>query len=285
MTYQAKKILKEYQITPYHSKGQNFLIKEGVVNKILELAALTSHDTVLEIGAGLGALTVPLCQQAAKVVALEWDKRFVQILENMLIDSNNIQIIQTDALNFDYNLFFSKSPAPYIVMGNLPYYLATALIQKLLPMAKAIDRLIFMVQKEVGDRLIARRGEREYGMLSLITEYYSIPEKLLTIPKDAFYPKPKVDSCIIKMTLRKEPPIEVGNKKFLFSLIKAAFTHRRKTLVNALKSCPYLGLDSNDIKKSLEDAQVSVTIRPQELSLAEFAKIAVSHRSFHSDFR
>ena len=117
-------------------------------------------------------------------------------------------------------------------------------------------------------------------MLSLMTDYYSIPEKLLTISKNSFYPKPKVDSCIIRMKLRKGPPVKVSNEKFLFSIIKAAFTHRRKTLVNALKSSPYLGLDSKDIKKSLEDANLSLKIRPQELSLSEFAALSASLLKF-----
>ncbi|MGA1868051.1 MAG: 16S rRNA (adenine(1518)-N(6)/adenine(1519)-N(6))-dimethyltransferase RsmA [bacterium] len=276
MTYQARKTLKEYGIAPYHSKGQNFLNNEGIVLKILEMAELTADDYVLEIGAGLGALTVPLCHKGAHVVALEWDTRLIEILEKRVIDFDNIKLIQTDALTFDYHEFFSTSPFPYIVMGNLPYYLATALIQTLLPMKGVIKELIFMVQREVGDRLIAQKGKREYGMLSLITQYYSVPEKLFNVSKKVFYPQPKIDSCIVRMRLRKEHPVQVRNEKFFFSLIKAAFTHRRKTLLNALKSSPHLGLDSTTIRKSLEDGNFSLQIRPQELSLSEFAALSSS---------
>lgn len=274
MSFQVKRILKYHQLVPKHSKGQNFLINESIAQNIIHLADLSANDFVLEIGAGLGALTIPLCSRVERVVAIEWDRNLITILSEITKNIDNLNIIEADALSFNYeDKSFNPSASSFIVLGNLPYYISTALIQKLLPKVDKIKKLVFMVQKEVAERLIASQGKKAYGVLSLITDYYSIAEKILDVSKDAFYPKPKIDSSIVKMTLREKKLIKITNEEFLFSIIKAGFLHRRKTLINSLNLSLQVNIVPEVLKQIFKRLSISTKARAEELSLLEFANL------------
>lgn len=251
--------------------GQNFLIDERVLTKIINGAGITAADEVLEIGPGIGTLTQALCEAAGRVRAVEIDRELIPILEETLSDYDNVDIINADVLELDLRELFS---GPFKVVANLPYYITTPIVMKLLESDAPVESVTVMVQKEVAERMQAAPGSKEYGALSLAVAYHAEAEVVANVPPNCFIPRPDVSSAVIRLKKRQEPPVRPSDKDFMFRLIKAAFAQRRKTLQNALSNDASLGLSKEAVETALRDLGLDVRIRGERLSLSDFAELS-----------
>lgn len=270
-----KEILSKYGFKFSKSLGQNFLIDGNIVRKIVEKAKITKEDCVLEIGPGMGTLTEELALSAKKVLAIELDKNLLPILDETLEDYENVEIVHGDVLKVDLEKLIEEKldNKPVKVVANLPYYVTTPIITKLLESNLNIDSIIVMVQKEVAERMEAKPGGKDYGSLSVFVNFYSIPEIIINVPKTVFMPQPKIDSAVIKLNIKKDLP-DIDKDKF-FKIVKAAFSKRRKTLLNALSSYGF-SIDKEVIKETLEQLNIKPEIRAENLSIEDFIKISKS---------
>ncbi len=264
-------------VRPSKALGQNFLIDEDVIYEIVEGSSVTEDSLVIEIGPGEGALTCELAERAGRVVAVELDERLVQLLKVKLFGFDNVEIIHGDILEVDLNRIIDKNIREYDlkdvrVVGNLPYYITTPIIMKLLESGIKADSITAMMQKEVGDRLLAEPGTKQSGAITYAVHYYSTVRKLVDAGSECFYPAPKVDSVVLRMDLRDEPAVELNNEEMFFRTIKAGFTQRRKTLLNSLTTME--GCDKAIAEKALADAGIDKTRRAESLSMQEFADLA-----------
>lgn len=270
-------IMKKYNIKANKSLGQNFLINENVVNSIVESAKLGKEDLVIEIGPGLGTLTKELLEKAGKVICIELDAKMLDILKDRFVLYNNIEVINKDVLKVDLNsLIATEKENTNIknvkVVANLPYYITTPIIMKLLENNLDIDTITVMIQKEVADRLIAIPGDKETGAITYSIYYYCESEKILEVPNSSFIPEPEVTSEVIKLNIRKKPPVKVKDKEKMFSIIKSAFMQRRKTLLNALSNAKIVS--KGDGIKIFEKLGLDINIRAEKLNLEDFAKLS-----------
>lgn len=275
---ETKFIMKKYGIRANKSLGQNFLVSDEAVERIVESAEISKEDLVIEIGPGLGTLTNELLKKAKKVIAIELDSRMVEILEERFSLFNNFEIINDDVLKVDLvNIIKSEKENNEIkeakIVANLPYYITTPIIMKLLESMLDLESITVMIQKEVAERLCAIPGEKQSGAITYSVYYYAEAYKVLEVKNTSFIPAPEVDSEVIKLKIRKEPPIKVESEKKLFKIIKYAFMQRRKTLLNALSKCD-LFKNKEEIKKIFDELDFDERIRGEELSLEDFAKIA-----------
>ena len=232
-------IMKKYKIKANKSLGQNFLINQNVVDRIVESSNISKEDLVIEIGPGLGTLTKELLEKAGKVISIELDKKMIKILQDRFSLYDNFEIIHEDVLKVRLNKIIKEEKEKNgfrtaKIVANLPYYITTPIIMKLLEDRLDLESITVMVQKEVADRLIAIPGEKETGAITYSVYYYATSEGILEVPNDSFIPEPEVNSKVIKLTIRKEPPVEVKSRGVMFKIIKSAFMQRRKTLLNAL---------------------------------------------------
>ena len=269
------RILDKYDFSFQKRYGQNFLIDANILNKIVEGAGITKEDTVLEIGPGIGTLTQYLCESARKVIAVEIDKALIPILGETLSSYDNVTVINEDILKTDLNAVASKynEGRPLKVVANLPYYITTPIIMGLFESHVPIDSITIMVQKEVADRMQCGPGSKEYGALSLAVQYYARPEIVINVPPNCFMPRPSVGSAVIKLDRYEKAPVETADEKFMFSLIRAGFNQRRKTLSNSLANGG-TGVTRDMVTKALEKMELSVSIRGEALTLDEFAKLS-----------
>lgn len=243
--------------------GQNFLYDASILEKIIGAAGLSSEDTVVEIGPGPGKLTRLLAKRVQKVIAIELDERLHERLEGELAGINNIELVQGDALEYPY-----ENLKDFKVVANIPYYITTPIIFKLLEHRQHLKSITITVQKEIAERIVAGPGGKEYGRLSIMVQYFGRPEIKLMIPKEAFRPVPKVDSAVICIDIYWKPAVAVIDEKSFFTVVRTAFSHRRKTILNALK-----GLVP-DIKDKLLNLEIDPMRRPETLSLEEFARLS-----------
>ena len=267
-------ILNKYHIVFQKKYGQNFLIDEHVIAKILKAAEISKDDTVLEIGPGIGTLTQYLCENAGKVIAVEIDKSLIPILENdTLAGYGNVKIINDDVMKLDLKALIEEENAgkPVKVVANLPYYITTPIVMALLEKKLPVESITVMVQKEVAARMQAVPGSSDYGALSLAVQYYSEPYIAANVPVNCFMPRPKVDSAVIRMKLYAEPPVHVDNEKLLFALIRASFNQRRKTLLNGICNYSELDFTREEAASAIERAGLSPDVRGETLSLEQFA--------------
>ncbi len=271
----TKDLLKQYNFKMSKSLGQNFLINEGILDEIISGSELTKEDGVLEIGPGMGALTQKLCESSGKVLAVELDKRLIPILNVTLFGFDNFKLINDDILKINLKEVLQENfgDKPAKVVANLPYYITTPIIMKLLEDKLNLRSITIMVQKEVGDRLKAAPGGKDYGALSVAVQYYSKPTQIAFVPPDSFIPRPEVDSVVIKLDILDKPPVELEDEKMFFRVVKASFGQRRKTLLNALSSGDF-GLSKEGIKQLLDSLGIDEKRRGETLSLQEFADIA-----------
>jgi 16S rRNA (adenine1518-N6/adenine1519-N6)-dimethyltransferase len=254
-------------------RGQHFLIDDYYIQKILELSEVGPEDEVIEIGPGFGALTIPLTKKVSRIIAIESDGRLIKFLNDRFArDVDRIKIIQADVMHMDFVLLCKDLNRPPVVLGNLPYYLATALIQRLLPLGKHLKRMVFMLQKEVAERIVAGPSTKSYGYLSLIVQYFTEANCLLDIPPTVFKPRPKVQSTVIRLNFRSEPPVRVVDERAFFRIISSGFMHRRKTLINALKLDPML-VDLN-IERVCQRVGFERNVRAEALTLEDFALLS-----------
>ena len=273
----TKFILKKYNISANKSLGQNFLINDSVVNKIVESAEITKNDLVIEIGPGLGNLTEFLLEKAGKVIAIELDQRMLEILNDRFSLYDNFEIINEDVLKVNLNELISKNKNSEIknakIVANLPYYITTPIIMKLLEEKLDIETITVMVQKEVADRLIAVPGEKLSGAITYSVYYYATSENVTIVENNSFIPEPEVYSEVIKLSIRKNPPVELLDENQFFKTVKASFMQRRKTLINALVNGGILK-NKQDAKKLFDDLNMDYNTRGESLSIEKFAEIS-----------
>ena len=269
-------ILKKYNFIFQKKYGQNFLIDTNILEKIVSASAITDQDCVLEIGPGIGTMTQYLAKSAKEVIAVEIDKALIPILEDTLAGYDNVTIINEDILKLDLGRIVEEKNGgkDVKVVANLPYYITTPIIMGLLESHVPIESITVMVQKEVADRMQTGPGTKDYGALSLAVQYYTKPKIVLQASPACFMPKPKVGSTVIRLTRHEEPPVDVDDEKFMFSIIRASFNQRRKTLVNGLSNDAKLGLVKERISEALETMGLPPAARGETLSLKEFAQLS-----------
>ncbi len=274
---ETKFIMDKYKIRANKSLGQNFLIDDNVVNEIVEGSNVNKEDLIIEIGPGLGTLTEFLLEKAQKVICIELDERMINILNDRFKLYDNFEIINKDVLKVDLQQLIKhekeNSKIKNVkVVANLPYYITTPIIMKLLEEQLDLESITVMVQKEVGDRLIAIPGDKETGAITYTVYYYAESQKILEVPNNSFIPEPEVTSEVIKLNIRKKEPVEVRDKKLMFKIIKNAFMQRRKTLVNALTNLKIF-LNKEEGIKILKEIGLNENIRAEKLTLQNFADI------------
>lgn len=270
-------IMKKYKIKANKSLGQNFLVSDIVVDKIIDCSDITKEDLVIEIGPGLGTLTKELLEKAGKVVCIELDKKMIKILQDRFSLYDNFELINKDILKVNVNKIIkdekmSNNFKSAKVVANLPYYITTPIIMKLLEERIDLESITVMIQKEVADRLIAVPGERESGAITYTVYYYSEAEEIMEVPKESFIPEPEVTSKVIKLNVRKEAPVEVKSRGVMFKIIKAAFMQRRKTLLNALTNTKVFFSKEEGVE-ILKELNLDENIRAENLTLEDFAGI------------
>lgn len=274
---ETKYIMKKYGITANKKLGQNFLIDENVIETIADSSDLSKEDLVIEIGPGLGTLTKKLLEKSGEVIAIELDDRMIKILKERFLAYQNLEIINEDVLKVDLEELIKEnkkdgSIKKVKIVANLPYYITTPIIMKLLEEKLDIDSITVMIQKEVADRLTATPGEKNSGAITHTVYYYARAEEILTVPNHSFIPEPEVESEVIRLNLRKEPVIQVKDEKKFFKIIKAAFMQRRKTLLNAVGNSG-INITKEQIEVILKELDIDTRIRGEALTIEQFAQI------------
>lgn len=269
-----KEILSKYGFTFSKSLGQNFLINPSVCPRMAEYGGAEKGIGVIEVGPGIGVLTCELAKRADKVVAVELDKRLLPVLEETLAEFDNIKVVNDDILKIDLKKLIEEEFAgmEVVVCANLPYYITSPVIMKLLEDKLPIKALTVMVQKEAAQRICAEVGTRQSGAVTVAVNYYSTPQLLFNVSAGSFMPAPKVDSAVIRLDILENPRVELKNEKLFFRIIKSAFGQRRKTLSNSLSSG--LSLPKGDIINALETAGVPANYRAEQLTMQQLADIA-----------
>ena len=269
-------VLQKYNFVFQKKFGQNFLIDTHVLDKIIGSAEITKDDVVLEIGPGIGTMTQYLACAAKKVIAVEIDKALIPILEDTLSEYENVRVINHDVLKVDIAKLAEEENGgkPIKVVANLPYYITTPIIMGLFENQVPVDSITIMVQKEVADRMQVGPGTKDYGALSLAVQYYAKPKIVANVPPNCFMPRPKVGSAVIRLERYEKPPVEVKNEKLMFRIIRASFNQRRKTLVNGLKNSQEIPFSKEQIEQALGMCGLSLSVRGEALTLAQFAQLA-----------
>ena len=273
---QTTALMKELGLGTKKRFGQNFLIDKRVLDKIVTGAGITGEDTVLEIGPGIGTMTQALSGAAGQVIAVEIDRDLIPVLEKTLAGRDNVTVIHADIMDVDIAEIAEKAGRPIKVVANLPYYITTPIIMKLLESGVPMESITVMVQKEVAERMQAEPGGKEYGALSVAVQYYCEAKIIARVPANCFLPRPGVDSAVICLTLRKDPQGQYGEKdtEHMFRLVRQSFSQRRKTLSNTLRADASLGLSREDVEKALEEMGLAKDIRGEKLSTAQFAALS-----------
>jgi len=273
----TKEILEKYGFSFKKSLGQNFLIDVNILKNIIDHAGIDETSGAIEIGPGIGALTEQLAVHAEKVVAYEIDQRLLPILKDTLRDYSNVHIIHEDILKADVKqsiqAHFRTEQSVHIV-ANLPYYITTPILMKLLRDRLRVSSYTVMIQKEVAERMAAKPNTKSYGSLTIAVQYYTEARVAMTVPKTVFMPKPNVDSSILKLVLRSEPPVDVKDEDFFFSIVQACFAQRRKTIKNNLISHFKTRYDKELITETLNKSKIDGTRRGESLDMDEFACLA-----------
>ncbi len=275
---ETRYIMKKYNIKANKALGQNFLISQNVVENIVESSNIGDNDLVIEVGPGLGTLTKYLLEKAKKVICVELDKKMIKILEDRFKLYENFELINQDILKVDLKNIIKEEKeknniANVKIVANLPYYITTPIIMKLLEEELDLESITVMIQKEVADRLIAVPGEKNTGAITYTVYYYAESEGILEVPNDSFIPEPEVTSKVIKLNIRNKAPVEVKNKEVMFRIIKCAFMQRRKTLLNSLTNAKVF-LNKEEGINILKELNLEESVRPEMLCLQDFADIA-----------
>lgn len=254
---------------PKKRLGQNFLVDENIKQKIARYCDFKPSDTVLEIGAGRGELTRLFADSVKKIYALEIDADLYGYLKDSLRGYKNAQIIKGDILKFDLKKYFNPRKGKVKVFGNIPYYITSPILERLLRYKGQIDTIFITVQKEFAERICACAGSKDYSSFSCFIQYYARPQILFTIKRNSFFPRPKVDSCFLRLDIRRTPAVKVKNEKLFFKVIRAAFNKRRKTLRNSLKGI----IGAQKLELFFGKYGIDRNIRPERLSLCDLANL------------
>ncbi len=269
-----KDVMGRHGFTFSKSLGQNFIINPGVCPRIADEGGAAEGFGALEIGAGVGVLTAELAKRADRVVCVELDTRLLPVLDETLCDFDNVTIINDDVLKADLNKIADEyfGDMPFVVCANLPYYITSPVIMKLLESRLPADSITVMVQKEAAQRLCADVGSRDAGAVTVAVNYYAEAQKLFDVSRGSFMPSPNVDSAVIRLDIREKPPIGISDEKFFFRVIKAAFAQRRKTASNSLSAG--LNLPKETVNKAIESAGFTPTVRPESLTMEELGALS-----------
>ena len=272
----TKFILKKYNISANKKLGQNFLIDDDIIQNIIDAAELKETDLVIEIGPGLGTLTSKLLEKAGKVIAIELDEKMLKVLNDRFSLYNNFILINNDVLKVDLNKIIEENLEQLKsvkIVANLPYYITTPIIMKLLESKLKIETITVMVQKEVADRNTATPGDKLSGAITYSVDYYAKAAGVVFVSKSCFMPSPEVDSAVIKLEIRKEPKVNVLNEEMFFKVIKASFMQRRKTLINGLMNSGIIK-DREKLNAILKEANIDSNIRGEKLTIEQFANLS-----------
>jgi len=267
-----KKELSEYGLFPRKRLGQHFLVDRNILNKVIRTAQVGKEDIVLEVGPGLGEMTLALARQAEKVIAIEIDSKLVAILEKKMKDHPNVEVVKSNILKVDFDQFLKKEGHPVKVVANLPYQISTPLLFRFIESKEIFSSFTLMLQREVAERMVAPPGRKEYGALSVFTQSFFDLSIQFFIKPSAFFPPPKVDSAVVHMAWKERPMIEVNDQEWFKRVVKACFGYRRKTLANALKHSELTLPES--IEPKMEAIGIDPRRRPETLAIEEFAKLA-----------
>lgn len=269
-----KDIFERHGFTFSKALGQNFIINPAICPKIAEMGNAKKGFGIIEIGTGVGVLTNELAKRADKVVAVEIDTRLIPILEETLSEYDNVTVINADVMKTDLKAVIEEhfNGLDVAVCANLPYYITSPIIMYLLESRLPIKSVTVMVQKEAGVRLCAKPGSRECGAVTAAVHYYAEPKLLFNVSRGSFMPAPNVDSCVIRLDIRETPPVSVADEKYFFRLVRGAFSQRRKNLANSLSSS--MAIPKSDVINAIRAAGLSENIRPEQLTLQQFADVA-----------
>ncbi|MFB9758745.1 16S rRNA (adenine(1518)-N(6)/adenine(1519)-N(6))-dimethyltransferase RsmA [Ectobacillus funiculus] len=286
----TKGILEKYGFSFKKSLGQNFLIDTNVLNRIVDFAEMSSETAAIEIGPGIGALTEQLAKRAKKVIAFEIDQRLLPILGETLEPYDNVKIIHSDVLKANVKQVVEEEfekDQDIMVVANLPYYVTTPILFKLLEEQLPIRGIVVMLQKEVADRIAAAPGTKDYGSLSIALQYYTEAETVMIVPRTVFVPQPNVDSAVIRLTKREKPAVMVQDEAFFFEVVRASFAQRRKTLMNNLvNNLQGIPKDKELLEQTLQEAGIDPKRRGETLTIEEFGRLSDAlynqKRNYHS---
>lgn len=269
-----KRILGRHGFSFSKSLGQNFLIDPTVCPKMAQMGGAREGTAAIEIGPGMGVLTVELAKRADRVVTIELDTRLIPVLAETLNDYRNVEVINADVLKTDLHGIIAEKfgDMPVNVCANLPYYITSPILMYLLESRLPVENITVMVQKEAADRLCAKVGSRDSGAITVAVNYYADAEVLFDVKRDCFTPSPNVDSCVIRLKVRKEPPVKVSDEEFFFKMVKAAFSQRRKTASNGISSG--MGISKDKVAEALALSGLSPTVRAEALSMEELAALS-----------
>lgn len=284
----TRAILEKYGFSFKKSLGQNFVIDRNILIKMVDSAGVTEKSSVIEIGPGIGGLTEQLAKRSNKVLAIEIDGRLIPVLEDTLAPYPNVTVVQADFLKANIKNLITEhfdGTDDLVIAANLPYYITTPIIMKCLEANIPFRTMVVMVQKEVGERLTARPGTKSYGSLSIAVQYYTTVETVMYVSKSVFMPQPNVDSAVIRLTRREQPIVQVRDETFFFTVTRASFAHRRKTIVNNLVSGLVRGKENKAaILTALEKSGISPERRGESLSIEEFARLSnMLYPIFHEE--
>ncbi|SMP30998.1 16S rRNA (adenine1518-N6/adenine1519-N6)-dimethyltransferase [Laceyella tengchongensis] len=272
----TRELLNAYGLKLKKSLGQNFLTDSHVLSKIIRAAELNKDSGVIEIGPGIGALTERLAEQAGKVVAVELDQRLVPVLKELFQHQPHVEIIHGDALEVDLGAVIQehmRDMKTLHVVANLPYYVTSPILIRLLTERYPLTNIVIMIQKEVADRLAAKPGTKDYSSLSVLVQYFAEAEEVAKVPSHVFVPRPQVDSAVARLTLRERPAVEVKNEELFFKIVRASFAQRRKTLLNTLHATLFARVDKHQVEAWLNEAGIDPKRRGETLNLEEFATL------------
>ncbi|EST51759.1 16S rRNA methyltransferase [Brevibacillus panacihumi W25] len=273
----TKEVLEKYGFSFKKSLGQNFLIDTNILHNIIEAADLTKEKAAIEIGPGIGALTEQLGRAAGKVMAIEIDQRLLPILSDTLSPYENIEVVHGDVLDLDLHALLAEKLSGFdkiSVVANLPYYVTTPILMKLLEERLPLENIVVMIQKEVAERIAAKPGSKEYGSLSVAAQFYAQTQVAMIVPASVFIPRPNVDSAVICLQVREKPPVEVDDVDVFFRVVKGSFALRRKTLLNNLMNGLFPKTQKEEVVQMLTDIGIEPTRRGETLSMEEFARLA-----------
>ncbi len=275
----VKSLLEQYDIRVNRALGQNFLVDNNILAKIVESADLRPEDLVVEVGSGLGALTGVLLAEVkkGKVLAIEKDTRLCQVLQDVYSDDETLEIICDDALELNWQELLKKkqaSPLGYKVVANLPYYITSPIIRLFLELDPKPELLVLMVQKEVGERIAAEPGGKEYGTLSIAVQYYADPEVIYQVPATVFWPQPEVESVILRLNLAEERKHRADNEELFFQIVRALFQQRRKTIRNSLSKAAEIDLSREIVDQALEECGIDAKLRGEKLYWPQIVELS-----------
>lgn len=272
-----KQELKEYGLVLRKGWGQHFLVDRNILNKVIRTAQIEKGDVVLEVGPGLGEMTLALARQAKQVISIEIDPKLVELLKKKLVDFPNINVVERDVLTLDFKKIFTQLSQRIKVVANLPYQISTPLLFHFIEAKEVFSTLTLMLQREVAERMVASSGSKAYGPLSIFVQLFSELSICFLVKPSAFFPPPKVESAVIHMTWREKPLVKLEEEKWFRKVVRGCFGYRRKTLINALK---HSGLSlPRDVEAKMEKIEIDPQRRPETLTIQEFASLAEALKS------